>query len=161
MSIIKSFQKPGSKTIKQSGFSLLEVLITLVILAIGLLGLAGLQTTGLKQNQSAYLRSQAAQMSYDIADRMRANMSALSSYETTNPATATAATSGCTTAPCTKAQMASNDLYEWNKTLVDTLPSGTATISLSGGIYSISITWDDDHDGNSGNNPTFLLTFKP
>ncbi len=55
------------------GFSLLEVLVGLIILAIGLLGLAGMQMISLKQNNEAYLRSQATLYAYDIFDRMRAN----------------------------------------------------------------------------------------
>jgi type IV pilus assembly protein PilV len=56
-----------------AGFSLLEVLVGLLILAIGLLGLAGLQMISLRQNNDAYLRSQATLMAYDILDRMRTN----------------------------------------------------------------------------------------
>ena len=56
-----------------SGFTLLEVLVALVILSIGLLGLAGLQAASLRYNHSSYLRSQATLIAYDIVDRMRAN----------------------------------------------------------------------------------------
>lgn len=56
-----------------AGFSLLELLVGLIILAIGLLGLAGMQMVALRQNNEAYLRSQATLMAYDIMDRMRAN----------------------------------------------------------------------------------------
>ena len=58
---------------RQHGFSLLEVLIALLVLAIGLLGLATLQTVGLKFNQESYLRSQAVLIAYDIIDRIRSN----------------------------------------------------------------------------------------
>ena len=60
---------------KNTGFTLIEVLIAMLVLAVGLLGLAGLQATSLKNNQSAYNRSQATQLAYDIADRMRSNPS--------------------------------------------------------------------------------------
>ncbi|SDB02729.1 type IV pilus assembly protein PilV [Desulfonatronum thiosulfatophilum] len=56
-----------------AGFTLLEVLVGLIILAIGLLGLAGMQMVSLRQNNDAYLRSQATLQAYDILDRMRAN----------------------------------------------------------------------------------------
>lgn len=57
---------------KQTGSSLLEVLVAMVILAFGLLGLAGLQLNSVKSSHSAYLRSQATLLAYDMADRMRA-----------------------------------------------------------------------------------------
>ena len=59
--------------LKQCGFTLLEVLVAILIFAIGLLGLASLQTVSQRSNHSAYLRSQAVIQAYDIADRMRAN----------------------------------------------------------------------------------------
>ena len=58
---------------KSHGFTLIEILLAVVVLSGGLLGLAGLQLTGLKSNHSAYLRSQATILTLDIADRMRAN----------------------------------------------------------------------------------------
>ncbi len=67
---------------RQSGFSLLEVLIAIVITSIGLLGLAAMQATGLRNNHSAYHRSQATVLAYDIADRMRSNASSMASYIT-------------------------------------------------------------------------------
>ena len=72
---------------KNAGFTLIEVLIAMLVLAVSLLGLAGLQATSLRNNQSAYNRSQATQLAYDLADRMRANAAGISTY-TTNMATA-------------------------------------------------------------------------
>jgi type IV pilus assembly protein PilV len=133
-----------------SGFTLIEVLISLVVLAIGLLGLAALQAEGLKNNQNAYARSQATQLAYDLADRIRANLAAKSSYTTIDPSTATTVASCTTTAGCNAAQMAQNDLYEWYSALTDALPLGVGTIAVdaSGKIYTVSVRWDEDHDGN-------------
>ena len=58
---------------KQSGFTLLEILVAMLVLAIGLLGLAGLTTSSMRNNLSASHRTQATWMAYDIVDRMRAN----------------------------------------------------------------------------------------
>ena len=70
---------------KNAGFTLIEVLIAMLVLAVGLLGLAGLQATSLRNNQSAYNRSQATQLAYDIADRMRANSAGIASYTAIMP----------------------------------------------------------------------------
>ena len=59
----------GSKA--QRGVSLLEVLITVLVLSVGLLGLAALQATGTKFNHGAYLRTQATALAYEMSDRMR------------------------------------------------------------------------------------------
>ncbi|MCX7101946.1 MAG: type IV pilus modification protein PilV, partial [Methylobacter sp.] len=72
MSLIHLTKTHGMK--QTAGFTLIEVLIAMLVLAVGLLGLAGLQATSLKSNQSAYNRSQATQLAYDLADRMRANV---------------------------------------------------------------------------------------
>lgn len=152
---------PNPHKKKQGGFTLLEVLVTLVILAIGLLGLAGLQTTGLKNNLNAYQRSQATQLSYDIADRMRANVAAISSYVSIVPTNATAKLACTTTSGCPAASMAENDLYEWNTSLEGALPTGVGTITQSGSVYTISVTWDDDRDGVGANNAKFETSMQP
>jgi type IV pilus assembly protein PilV len=150
------------KTKQNSGFTLLEVLITLVILAIGLLGLAGLQASGIKNNHSAYHRSQATLAVYDMIDRVRANKLAINNYLTTfmNPTIATAKI-GCTTSGCTNTQMAEHDLYEWNLIITSLLPSGAGEISQNGSIYTVKVTWDDDRDGDNTNNPEFEASFQP
>lgn len=158
LSIIHSSRKS-----KQPGFTLLEVLITLVILSIGLLGLAGLQAVGLSQNHSAYHRSQATQAAYSIADQMRANQAASANYLTgfMLPSAATVQ-AGCTAGGCSAAQMAENDLFEWNETMTNTLPGGIGTITLAGTVVTITINWDDNRDGNVDNtDPNFQLSFQP
>jgi type IV pilus assembly protein PilV len=65
-----------NSTKKSRGVSLIEVLVTVVILAIGMLGLAGLQGNALRGNTSAYMRSQATFLAYDMLDRMRVNRTA-------------------------------------------------------------------------------------
>ena len=146
----------------------------MLVLAVGLLGLAGLQAKGMKNNQSAYYRSQATQLAYDIADRMRANvvdaqLYATSTYITLAP-TAAAKQKGCTTKPtkptaknpCTPAQMAQQDLFEWNQRIVSILPLGQGTIEVKAPIYKITITWDDNRDGNvdATNDPSFETSFQ-
>lgn len=96
---------------RQSGVSLLEVLISIVVLTVGLLGTAHMQTTGLVNNQRAYQRSQATLLAYDIADRMRANSASINNYLTSYMELEDAeAQENCkSTESCTSANMAEND----------------------------------------------------
>ena len=166
----------GKKMSKTQGFTLIEVLISMMILAVGLLGLAALQATGLRNNLSAYNRSQATQLAYDLADRMRANSAdtgtlAASTYNTMSP-TAAVVQNNCKLVAnaCTPAQMAQNDLFEWNRAIAGgpavvgppvmvampaTLPLGQGIISgdpigdfpNQKMLYTITINWDDNRDG--------------
>jgi len=154
---------------KITGFTLIEVLIALVILTGGLLGLAAFQASSIKNNQSAYNRSQATQLAYDIADRMRANTAdasriAASTYITFAPSAA-ASQPSCKTAPgCIAALMAQNDLFEWYAVLSTTLPGcNTAecgSITVNGALFTVTINWDDNRDGIIDNNdPSFTTSF--
>ena len=134
------------------GFTLIEVLITMVVLALGLFGMAKLQGTALMQNQNSYYRSQATQLAYDIADRIRANRAeavktAASKYITLSPSSAAEKTA-CNASPgCTPVLMAENDIYQWNLQVVSTLPMGGGFINVSGSVYTITLQWDDNRDG--------------
>lgn len=161
---------------KQQGFTLIEVLVTAVLMAVGLLGMASLQLTTLRSNQEAYNRSQATQLAYDIADRMRANGAAIGAYLSTAtlPEAATCKTgdnpcTACTTTvkSCTAAELAINDLYQWNLALTTVLISGRGRISRSGSgtaidpyIYTVSIQWDADRNGLNTDDPTFQMSFQ-
>jgi len=152
---------------KNTGFTLIEVLISMLVLAVGLLGLAGLQATGLRNNLSAYNRSQATQMAYDLSDRMRANPAdtnnlAASTYLTIVPTAATAQASCEQVAnTCTPAQMAQNDLFLWNSNVTTVLPMGQGTIAFASSVYTITINWDDNRDGNRNtDDPNFQMSFQ-
>jgi type IV pilus assembly protein PilV len=159
---------------KNTGFTLIEVLIATLVLAVGLLGLAGLQATSLRNNLSAYNRSQATQLAYDLADRMRANVAGKATYTSILPGAATAKTNCLPTilptTGCSPAEMAENDLFEWNRNLVATtalplgLPLGVGTIADTSpptGVYTITITWDDDRNGIvDAKDPSFTTSFQ-
>ena len=70
---------------RQAGSTLIEILVTLVILAIGILGVFALQTSSLKSNQNSYLRTQATILSYDIMERIRANRQGVNNGSYNNP----------------------------------------------------------------------------
>ena len=137
----------------ESGYALLEVLIAALVISFGLLGLAGLQATGLRNNHSAYLASVATQLTYDMADRIRAYMGGM--YSTASAVTHT----GCLTG-CTPQQIAEDDLLRWNQSVAEALPGGTTSQPiLSNGLYTLTVTWNDTRT----NSPTtsFQTTFQP
>lgn len=148
---------------------MVEILVTIVILAIGLLGLAGLQATGLKNNQSAYLRTVAMQQAYDMADRIRANPVAKDAGDY-DSISGIGSDPGCITSGCTPAQMAQYDAYAWNTDNDTLLPSGQGTVTHSGKLFTVTLMWDDDHTGATGTNCSgdtsvdltcFTLSFEP
>ena len=136
-----------------SGFSLLEVLISLVITAVGLLGVAGLMSTTLKSNDSAAMRSQATAQAYNIIDRMRANMPAVNNLDYVVSMPAGAATgalpSSCTGfgAGCNSAATATYDVAQWEYELAKLLPQGRGSISTTLGptasTYTVTVLWND------------------
>lgn len=126
---------------KQFGFNLIEVMVSLVIFSIGLLGLAGIQQVGLTQNNVAMQRTVAMTQAYDILDRMRNN-------RTTDYSSATsAATPNCITAPCNNTQIASYDLYEWGLALDKVLPNGKGFITGTPTGYIVYVGWDEKRNG--------------
>ncbi|MCB1919532.1 MAG: type IV pilus modification protein PilV [Candidatus Competibacteraceae bacterium] len=131
---------------KQTGFTLIEILVTVVVLAIGLLGLAGLQATALRFNSSASQRSQATILAYDIMERIRANSLAArcGAYGGTPEVGL-----DCTSVTLAETTIANNDIAAWNGALLISLPSPNGVIAYDGGtrILTITIQWDDDRDG--------------
>jgi len=119
---------------------LLEVLITLVILTIGLLGLAGLQTVSLQLNQGALVRSQASNLAYDITERIRANWPAAAAYNIAIDEDAAASPS----------TLAESDLSEWREALAATLPDGTGSVEIVANRVTVVIRWLDSDDTDTG-----------
>lgn len=134
---------PYHGTRRVHGFTLVEVLVALLVLAIGLLGLAALQTMGVKFNQESYLRSQATMIAYDIVDRIRANPTGKTAgYYDTVSATATYTAPNCLGAVnCTPANIATYDLANWKARIAASLPDGTGAIATNGTRRTITITW--------------------
>jgi type IV pilus assembly protein PilV len=124
-----------AKRRSQSGFSIIEVLVAMLVLAIGLLGLAALQAQGLRFNHDAYVRTQATHLAYDIVDRMRAN--------STNAAAYTAADTGNQCAPL--AVGATADLDCWYRGLAAAIPggSGLITANATANFYDVTVRWID------------------
>ena len=140
---MKIYRTVSMIKLSQRGFSLLEVLISLAVLSVGLLGLAALQTVGLRINHDSYQRTQATIMAYDIADRMRANSAGLTAGRyvvlvSTNPTGL-----DCIASACTPDQLADYDVRTWHEMLALKLSNGQGAISApsAAGTRTITITW--------------------
>lgn len=115
----------------QTGYSLIEVLVALVVLGVGLLGLASLQATSLRNTDAAYRRSQAVYYAYAIIDQMRANRSAALGGNYSIDMDGSKAAQNCMSSACTSTQLAQRDLHQWLANLAEALPSGDGEISTS------------------------------
>ena len=134
---------------------MVEVLVAIVVLSIGLLGLAGLQAASLKNNNSSYQRSVASMLAYDMLDRIRANRDGLiaGNYNSVSPGSFPS-DPGCSSSNCTEAALAQYDIAEWGDQLDNLLPSGTGKIEGNGAntIFTITVMWDDERTGATGLN---------
>jgi type IV pilus assembly protein PilV len=170
---------------RQRGVSLIEVLMAVLIFSVGLIGLAGLMVMATRSNHAAYLRTQVTFLAGNMVDRMRANPTGLwnGAYNDINYPTSTG--QACSkTSPCTPAQVAVRDKYEWSQLLKTLLPDATAKISCVGksgvgfdpstqigmrppygGNCSMIITWTERKvvDTSNGARPTqsFAWEFQP
>ena len=137
----------------QNGFALFEVLITVIIMAIGLLGLAALQVTSLKANHGALQKTQATFLAYDMVDRIRSNR---------NEGIAGNYDIDISDIKPTGTTLPEVDLNDWLTSISDLLPSGDGAVACDGsGICTINITWNIEREGivDGSNNPVSLRTF--
>jgi type IV pilus assembly protein PilV len=122
------------------GFTLLETLVALIVLSVGLLGVAGMQIVGLRANMSAASRTQASYLADDIIDRMRANNTAARTH-------AYDVALGATLAGSTTAQL---DVQAWVAEL-QSLPTGQGSIAVDAttNIATVTIQWVDSRGGDT------------
>ena len=129
------------------GMSLIEVLVAVLVLAVGMLGVAAMQALALRGGQGSLESSQAVMAANSIIEAMRANRANAAGYVYNGIA-------ACGTVPAAGASLAGNDLNNWVTRLKDTIGTGAATdtttcgsISAAGGIYTVTVQWDDSRAG--------------
>ncbi len=137
---------------QQKGVGMMEVLIALLVLSIGILGLATLQSIGLKYNHQSYQRTQAILQVYDMADRIRANSPGkATAYDslTSTPGLTTPGTN-CTGfgVTCTSVARANYDIDSWGISLEANLGTGaTGSVARQGTtpIHVITVNWTENN----------------
>lgn len=160
----------------QKGAGLIEVMVGLLVLAVGLLGFAGLQNASLAYSQKAYAYSQASFVAQDILERMRANRTAVANADyDLNYSDTPGALTDCSSSSCTALQMANWDLVQWTDLLRGTdtqspvLPDADGSIVYTniGGVervvisirYRLRESPGEDKDDASVNNAGQLYTY--
>ena len=145
------------------GFTLVEAMVALVVLAVGMLGIAGLYVTTLRSGGDAIYRMQAINLATDLADRVRANRGANVAY---NNAAANNNCYGAGAVDCAPPLMAVNDLFVWQNQVAATLPGGNGVVNVVPGaavtdpfIYTITITWLGAGD-TALTQPSYVLTLQ-
>ncbi|MDZ7644016.1 MAG: type IV pilus modification protein PilV [Woeseiaceae bacterium] len=127
----------------QRGFTLIEVLIALVIMSVGMLGIAGLYVHSMQAGRTSLFRHHAVILAGDVADRIRANPNAAAAY------TGAGANSNCVNGGinCTPAQMAAHDIWLWEQQAAETLPNGDVTVVFDNAVvpptYEIAVSWEE------------------
>lgn len=139
----------------QRGFSLFEVLVALVLLAIGMLGIARMLMIAHKSTSSSHIRQQAIQSAYNIIDRIHANRQEAinGGYNASNlvangvPSAPSAPASNCNTSICTASDLAAYDTWNWLTSDVSQLPNGCGSISTTASgintLVTVTVQWDD------------------
>jgi len=128
---------------RHSGFSLVEVLIALIIMSVGMLGIAGLYVQSMQAGRTSVFRHHAVTLAGDVADRVRANPRAGVAYASIG------ADNNCVAkdTDCNPAAMAAHDIFLWDQQATDTLPAGTVTVNYDGATmppeYTIIVAWTE------------------
>lgn len=123
------------------GLTLVEILVALLVLSIGMLGFAALQTTSLRFNTSAYYRTHATALAYDLADRMRANRQAARdgaytvAFQDPPP--------DCNAIALGVGSVAEQDIAAWRNTLACRVPQSTGSVVPNGNEITVTVRWDD------------------
>jgi type IV pilus assembly protein PilV len=142
---------------------LIEILIAMLILAVGLLGMASLQVRAVQDTTNSSFRSVAIYYANDMADRIRANAAgeAANLYTSVNGGSQQSAC--LTTTGCNSSAMATHDKWEWQQNLAAALPAGAGTLARAGEVYTVTVSWTDrvEQGATSTATSSVSLSFEP
>ena len=144
----------GRTALRQRGDSMIEVLVTVIVIAIGVLGTAALQITTMKNLKGSQSSGSAIMIAEDLAERMRINPSASLDgryLHSSKPGTST----NCVSSSCDDQKLAHYDLESWWQQIDASLPSGSGEVVLKTGAtntFVLTVRWDADNNGSTGTN---------
>jgi type IV pilus assembly protein PilV len=156
--LAKTTQTPRRDGRYGAGFSLVEVLIALIIMSVGMLGIAGLYVHSMQAGRTSHFRHHAVTLAGDVADRIRANPLAGVAYEG-----AGSAANGCVAEgkDCSAAEMAAHDVDLWLEQARATLPDGRVAVNYENGAvpstYEVTVTWREA--GYEDEPPSYVISF--
>jgi type IV pilus assembly protein PilV len=152
----KKIQIGSSRPACVSGFSLVEVLIALIVMSVGMLGIAGLYVHSMQAGRTSLFRHHAVTLAGDVADRIRANPLAGAGYAGAGVDNACVAGG----VDCTAAEMAANDIFLWLEQADETLPDGVVNVVYNNALvpstYQVTVTWSE---AGYAVDPTYVITF--
>jgi type IV pilus assembly protein PilV len=131
----------GGRRRAQAAFGLVETLVALVVISVGMIGMAALFGHGLVASRTSLARTQAVNLAADMAERIRGNRLGEHAYG------AAPFDHGCEpagTTSCTPQEMAEHDVFVWTARVATSLPDGTGTVSVAGGtpaVYTVRVAW--------------------
>jgi len=140
---------------KQTGFSLIEVMVATVIISVGLVGLATTMTNSMRFDNQAFLGSQAIFLANNMAEKLHSNRHAAADgdYDDIDPLSAP---TGCTNSKgCKPRDLAKYDVFEWKNQLAELLPEGKGRVCVDGDFQD-----GDDCDGDleNGDRRVYLVS---
>lgn len=156
---------------RQGGFSLIEVLISIFVLALGVIGAAGMQLVAARTSHQSALQSVAVQLATEMADKMRSNAKQMNQADSANPFIFDhdKATDAAPSEPgkycygaaaCSDGEMAAFDIYDWAMRLRESLPNGKVKICRDASPWSTTdsaLQWDCAYSAATANNAPFVI----
>jgi type IV pilus assembly protein PilV len=130
---------------RDAGFTLIETMVALLVLSVGMIGVAALYGQALSASSTAGYRSQAIVLASELADRIRGNRAARTAYEGTPTNHSCDLPTGAGGVDCSPAEMAEHDMWLWQDEVARVLPSGQGTVDVDASVnpvsYTVTVSW--------------------